>query len=55
VWVQLVFVTTMTLACAALSYWLVERPLLERVHKRSKARRAPVPASVRVPAMSAVP
>jgi peptidoglycan/LPS O-acetylase OafA/YrhL len=47
VWVQLLFVTTMTLASAALSYWLVERPLLDRVHWRGNRRaraRSPVPA-----------
>ncbi len=47
VWVQLLFVTTMTLASAALSYWLVERPLLDRVHwrgTRGTRARSPVPA-----------
>ena len=47
VWVQLLFVITMTLASAALSYWLVERPLLDRVHwrgTRGARARSPVPA-----------
>lgn len=52
VWVQLLFVTTMTLASAALSYWLVERPLLDRVHVRGKRRAATRQPQVAVPALS---
>ena len=52
VWVQLVFVTSMTLACAALSYWLIERPLIDRVHKHVKSRRARELARLPSPAMS---
>jgi peptidoglycan/LPS O-acetylase OafA/YrhL len=53
VWVQLVFVTSMTLACAALSYWLIERPLIDRVHSHIKSRRRKELTHVPAPAVSA--